>query len=417
MKTIALFIVFKLLSLTTIAQSGLTTLDLPPGGRYDDIFFVNDSVGWTASGNGKIYNTRDGGVTWQQQFATTHYLRSIEFATEKIGFCGSLDSTLYKTIDGGQTWTDITASIPTRPKGICGLCIPDPSTIYGVGKYSGGACVIRSTDGGNTWSYINMTAYAKGLVDVYFFNTNEGFVTGISDTNGGVLLYTNDGGATWSYKYKTAVAGDYIWKIQTPDNVNFYASVAGMPFTNDSRYLHSADRGATWILITWAETFNYTQGIGFIDSQVGWIGGDQKLFKTIDGGKHWVEDIFQGPLFDRFCRINSKIAYLSGQQVYKYDALSIGNNGNTQPDNIHFLSVTPNPTRNTLKIQPVFKYATFAMLSIYDAGGSFIAQPLNRYVKGGSLTINYDLSAKAAGIYYVILRTNEGMIYKKVVKQ
>lgn len=421
MKQFHLLVLLAFPCFNSTAQTGLTTLSVPPAGRYDDIHFVNDSVGWIAGGRSagmaKIYATRDGGATWLQQFAIPQYLRSIEFVTEKIGYCGSLDSTLFKTTDGGQTWIDITASIPKRPKGICGLSIPDVSTVYGVGKYSGPAFLIKSSDGGVTWSYIDMSAYASGLVDVYFLNKNEGFVAGISNTEGGVIWHTTDGGLTWTNKFKTLVSGDYIWKIQTPDNIHFYASVAGLPFSNNGRYLQSSDRGVTWVTRSWSDTYEYIQGIGFIDTKTGWMGGDAKLFKTTDGGDHWTEEPFQAPAFNKFFKINSKIAYLSGQRAYKYNALTTGNNGNTKPDNIHFLNVSPNPVKSVIKIQSVFKHPTFAMITIYNNDGKLIAQLLNKDVKEGSRTIDYDLSKHAAGIYYIILRTNEGMIYKKTIKQ
>jgi photosystem II stability/assembly factor-like uncharacterized protein len=421
MKITALVILLSIFSFAGKAQSGLTTLSLPPAGRYDDIFFVNDSMGWVVGsrfGNvAKIFATKDGGDTWKEQFAVNQYLRSIEFINEKTGFCGSLDSTLYKTTDGGQTWKDITASVPVRPQGICGLNIPDVNTIYGVGKYSGPAFIIKSADGGNTWSYINMSSYADGLVDVYFLNKDSGFVTGFSNTKGGVILYTADGGATWAYKFTTLKNGDVIWKIQTPDNINFYASVEALPYNRNSRYLQSANSGSTWRNVIWSGIYDDIQGIGFIDTQVGWMGGSTKLYKTTNGGLDWHEDNFKGPFFDRFCRINNKIAFLSGQQVYKYNALTAGDNGNTKPNNIHYLSVLPNPSKGVIKILSVFKYPTHAIVSIYGDDGTLTAQLLNQNVNEGSRTISYNLSNNAAGIYYVILQTNEGMIYKKMVKQ
>lgn len=422
MKKTHLLALLLFLSFSAIAQTNLTTLSLPTNrGRYDDIFFVNDTVGWVCGGYeagriSRIYHTRDGGQTWTEQFKVQKYLRSIEFANEKLGFCGSLDSTFFKTTDGGNTWTDITALIPKRPKGICGLAIPDANTIYGVGKFSSPAFVIKSTDAGLTWSYIDLSNFAKGLVDVFFFNKDEGFVTGIGYT-GGVVLYTHDGGKNWEYKFNTGVNGDYIWKIQSPDNINFYASVESMPFTNNSRYLHSSDKGVTWQSVTWSNTYVRIQGIGFLNKNIGWLGGDDHLFKTIDGGTRWVQEQYNAPGFDRFHRVNAKIAFLSGVGVFKYNMMQSGNNGNTQPDNIHYLEVSPNPVRNILKINPVFQYRTHAMVMIYSSDGKLVADLYNGEVNEGSRTFSYDFSGTASGVYYVVMKTNEGMIYKKIARQ
>ncbi len=420
MKRLSILFLLTTVCTAVIGQSGLTTLPgIPAQGRYDDIFFINDSTGWVCGGygfpdKGRIFRTDDGGNTWRQQFGAGKYLRSIKFATDKIGFCGSLDSTLYKTTDGGQTWVDITASLPIRPKGICGLSIPNPSVVYGVGKYSGPAFIIKSLDGGNTWQYINMSAYAAGLVDVLFLNKDTGYVSGTS-LQGGVLLYTTDGGSSWTTKYRTGFAGEYIWKIQTPDYKTFFASVDGLP-TNNCRFLKSTDRGQNWERFFAFTRPVYIQGIGFVDDKTGWMGGDDKLYKTTDGGATWAAEVFRGPSFNRFYRINSKVAFLSGERVYRYNALTDGNNGNTKPDPVHYLQPLPNPVKDVLKIQMVFRYATYAMLTLYNAAGMQVTQLMSQDVQGGSKTIGFDMRNLTAGTYYVTLRTNEGVIHKAVVK-
>ena len=62
--------------------------------------------------------------------------------------------------------------------------------------------VMRSTDGGKTWTAINMDRHASNLIDIFFFDENRGIVLGgYSDKdNPGyqdvtpVVLYTEDGG-------------------------------------------------------------------------------------------------------------------------------------------------------------------------------------------------------------------------------
>lgn len=99
--------------------------------------------------------------------------RSVAFANENVGWAGSLteDYVLYETRDGGQTWQDITnrimgADIP----GICGLWVASENIIYGVGRYSSPARLIKSTDGGQTWFARDMSSQAEVLVDVFFFD-------------------------------------------------------------------------------------------------------------------------------------------------------------------------------------------------------------------------------------------------------
>src|SRR3712207_2533904 len=92
---------FSLFVWSAWAQADWSLLTLPRSNRYDDVFFVNDTMGWAANADRRIYRTMDGGQTWTLQFTAPGYLRSIEFANTKLGFCGSLDSALFRTEDGG----------------------------------------------------------------------------------------------------------------------------------------------------------------------------------------------------------------------------------------------------------------------------------------------------------------------------
>jgi photosystem II stability/assembly factor-like uncharacterized protein len=110
--------------------------------------------------------------------------RSVEFINNQKGFVGGLTSSaanniLLRTTDGGATWTDLTQLLDTIARtGICGFAIPDSNTIYGCGTwFTDSAYIVKSTDDGNTWSFIPMHMYATSLIDMYFLNKDTGFVT------------------------------------------------------------------------------------------------------------------------------------------------------------------------------------------------------------------------------------------------
>lgn len=62
--------------------------------RFDDVFFLNENLGWAANGYyATIYKTTDGGQTWVTQLAEftpalpiNTYFRNVEFLNENIGF-------------------------------------------------------------------------------------------------------------------------------------------------------------------------------------------------------------------------------------------------------------------------------------------------------------------------------------------
>ncbi len=419
-----LYILLLIFSFTTApAQTGWRTLGIPnpgPGGRIDDVFFLNDSLGWAAGGiGGSIYITRDGGATWKRQVALGKYLRSIEFINEQVGFCGSLDFSFYKTTNGGQTWTDIAGDINPRPPGICGLSAPDPQHIYGCGIWSFPAYVIKSGDGGNTWTMIDMSAYANALVDIMFLNKDTGFVCGMAkpSSQGGIILKTENGGATWKVVHKTTIAYEYIWKLQTPDNKNFVASIQPNPNVLLTGFLRSNDGGDSWRFRMVKPYYHYIQAIGFIDLNTGWVGGDTALYKTTDGGLTWSENLGVGSAYNRFFRVNSKVAFLTGEKVYKYNALLDGEPPGGVLNEIHSLKVYPNPASEMTIIEAVFNNPTTVRIEIFSSGGERIAHVFSGKLQGDSRMFKFDLGRHAAGIYYVVMRTNEGVITRKLSKQ
>ncbi len=410
-------ILLLLLSANAFAQ--WKQLDIPDGGRYDDLFFLNESVGWTASGgSASIYKTVDSGKTWDFKFSSSKYLRSIEFINDKVGFCGSLDSSFYKSIDGGETWTDIAQTITPRPHGICGLSAPTKSVIYGCGIWSSPAFIIKSTDTGKTWTSINMSAYANSLVEIHFLNADTGFVSGMSNpiTKGGVILYTQNGGLTWEVKYQTNRAQDYVWKIQSPDKKNYYASIEAFPTAGNVRMVQSVDSGKTWATKIVKNTYTYIQTIGFIDSLRGWTGGDNVLYETRDGGKNW-NTITLGTSYNRFFRINDSIAYLSGSHIYKYhrDSISTGIK-NIVSDDIHSLSVSPNPFSTNFKVDVNIKNKTNCKLLLVNSEGKTIQTIYDGVIYPNKYTYQIDTQKLSAELYYVILKTNEGLMYKAAIK-
>jgi photosystem II stability/assembly factor-like uncharacterized protein len=402
----------------SIAQTGWTVTNIPDGGRYDDLFFINDSVGWAAGGpTGWIYKTTNAGDTWDLQFNTPLYLRSIEFINADIGFAGTLNGVLYRTVDGGENWDDISANIAQQPAGICGLSVADASTIYGCGIWSGPAFVIKSIDGGASWSYIDMSAYATRLVDILFISADVGFATGTAApaSNGGVILHTTDGGASWSTVCTTNALSDIVWKIQQFDDQHCFASIYSEPINDDTRMLRSADGGMNWEQITVSEQYTYNEAIGFMDPLHGWAGGDEVLWETMDGGVSWQAYSF-GSSHNRFMKVSATRAFLSGAHIYKYEeGITTTVLESATRTEYHTLTVSPNPSDGRIAIRLWLGRATIAELKVLAADGRLVKELLRQPAQLGEYRFDVDLQGEAGQAYFVVLRTNEGMRYEKVV--
>ncbi len=411
------FILLIFISALSFGQGSWSTLNIPNATRYDDVVFINANVGWTAGGwNFKVHKTIDGGETWTEAgLINNKYLRSIEFFDENIGLCGSLDGSLYRTTDGGASWTDVAQNIDPVPAGVCGLAKADENTIYGVGIWSEPAFFIKSIDKGLTWTYTDMSAYANSLIDVFFIDANHGFVTGSkSDEEGGIVLYTDDGGATWEEKYRTHGFTDRIWKIQTPDNIHFYGAVEALTEGNPTRIIRSNDGGQTWETVIVNNAYFYCQMVGFIDARHGWTGGNGTLFETSNGGTTW-KKITVGATYNRFIKVNNELAYMTGKKVYKYTRVITGVPGDESHDPIHSLEVSPNPAKSVANITVKFGNPTTAQIFVYSAVGQVMQKVFTGNAEG-ERTFFVDISKLPSQTLLVILKTNEGLETRKLLK-
>lgn len=416
---LGLFLLF--VSVRTYAQSSWGKTNSPEMGRYEDIFFLDQNLGFAVSGSGYILKTEDGGLHWTQKyFKNSQYIRSIEFSSAKRGFAGSLYSNseilLMKTLDGGESWTDISSVFNYTVRGVCGICSVDTNVTYAVGSWGSPAFVIKTTDGGITWNQIDMSTYAFGLVDVNFIDENTGYVAGASNvaSEGAVILKTTDGGSTWSKVYVSNQSGDYVWKIQNLNGANWFGSIQRGAIHGATKIIRSDDGGNSWIDKTVALTAHRSQMIGFLNPNKGWT-GEVQLFETNDGGNTWTTYPDGFNAYNRFFRINESQAYLSGRFVYKLGGIPIGI-AETEADKESFLSIriTPNPQKNPIEISLVSDQITPYRFYIFDASGRTTLFNGNGILKSGVNVIR-DIPLLAAGVYYFSVMVNAGVKSEKFI--
>jgi photosystem II stability/assembly factor-like uncharacterized protein len=407
------FLIFTVQALT--AQWTITSA--PNNGvRKDDICFIGPDTGWVAGGaDGTILRTYDGGETWQTVYTGPDHLRSIEFATKDVGFSGSVNDTFLRTLNGGDTWQDITDSIPA-PSSICGLCAASPDVIYGCGVWFGPAYVIRSTDGGMNWDKANLGSMASALIDVLFLNADTGFASGKAQppTLGGVILATVDGGDTWSVRHLTGHHDDYIWKLQTPDSVHIYGSVEAVVGTG-TRIVRSSDAGATWTTQAVTPLVPYMQVMGFLDTLHGFVGGNQILLETLNGGQSW-QSIPLDAGYDRFHRISTTEAFMCGNGVYKYGDASVGLVP-SPPARVEWIDVLPNPASDQIRAVVHVHARSQAELIVCSEQGQVLRTVYKGELLAGERTFTIGLEDVAPGSYYMSLRTNQGQSTAVFVKR
>lgn len=390
------------------------------GQRFDDIFFLNENLGWAIKGSySALFKTTDGGETWTQQIANGGlggflYFRNVEFIDENIGFIGTLSGSFFKSIDGGTTWNAVTTITP-NPPAICGLDAVGSSTIYGCGAWFGPGFIIKSTDSGMTWEYINMSVYANTLVEVLFIDENIGFAAG-NNASGAIIIKTIDGGTTWTTLYNGTIAGEYVWKLQVlPNSGNavIFGSVESVA-PNPGRMIKSVDGGTNWISKNVPDVD--VQAIGFVTENHGWIGGHHTgFFETFDGGNTWTNTTV-GSNLNRILFINNELGYACGTTVYK-----MINNLSTATFQEQArvplkVSVAPNPIKDELTVSIDFIGSDNLILGLYSSTGQLLSE-LKKDLISSPQTKNYTFDFPySSGIYILNLHTNTGRQSIKIVK-
>ncbi|MGV0809543.1 YCF48-related protein [Mycolicibacterium setense] len=317
--------------------------------RTDDIWFIDSQRGWAVNSDGQILHTEDGFATFQEQFHDEDsglYLRSVGFASATRGWVGTTTPgrQLLQTADGGATWTEVADLPDLAPPFVCGLSVVSESVVYASGTNDPGmpVRVMRTIDGGATWQANDMSDHATILIDIYFTDTDTGWVVGGKaalptppiphDPRSHikpVALHTTDGGQTWTNTVEGLTdqlpLGEWGWKIHFIDDHVGFISLENF---SQAAILKTVDGGQTWNRIEVQDPQGNVnlEGIGFLDENTGWVGGwgstdFRKGFSsaTTDSGETWKDANEIGRFINRFRFFRDiPLGYASGKSVYKY---------------------------------------------------------------------------------------------------
>jgi photosystem II stability/assembly factor-like uncharacterized protein len=374
--------------------------------HHDDIVVIGDTI-WICNISGEIWKSTDAGENWTMTcYQEGTSFRCLTFIDELHGWAGNLGpgswvgsttdtNPLYQTIDGGETWTPVPLESISGdiPDGICGIHAVDQDTIFGAGRYAGGSYVVKSTDGGLTWISYDLSSDFWTFVDIYFETPLRGYVTGGNQQGQAAIICTEDGGETWTTKINHY--SSHYWKMGFASDTFGYGVCSG---GNDmDKWVATYDGGVTWAERTFTDDF-HANGIGFLNENVGWIGGyPAETLQTVDGGETWepiLIDLAYGDVINRFVKVSEDVIYAVGNRVYKY-----------APEDEHFTiehcneplfinskcSIDATVAEGIAKITYTVPAVDQVTLTIFIRGSLIYDRPIDKIQKAGTYTIEWEL--------------------------
>ncbi|HZV70760.1 MAG TPA: YCF48-related protein [Saprospiraceae bacterium] len=167
-------------------------------GNINDVLAISANRIIAASSTGKIFLSKNAGMTWDSVYNSGNQMRSIARIDDQHYMAAGFNGVILRSDDQGQTWQPVT--------------IPEPNLQYEQSFFINGEGYLISssfkkvmwhtTDNGITWDTLNLPIdrFWDGL---YFITPDTGVIVGRTSSEGRAYV-TFDGGNHWQSGYTTS---------------------------------------------------------------------------------------------------------------------------------------------------------------------------------------------------------------------
>ena len=240
-----------------------------------------------------VFKSTDRGISWSAMIDFDTGVPAHESTVIVVD--PSISSTLYvgtnngliKTTDGGGTWAEITVGLNDRD--IKAIAVyQNPSILYILAFIdSTFGNIYRSTDAGKHWKRVTPISSVYSLT---FDPLNPSLLYASGrDPDEPTVHKTTDGGDSWSFVRLTGLGLTWINQLALDPIVptNLYASNNGG--FNRGGISKSTDAGRTWKQANLAETRILSLTHDPHTSSMLYVTGSDGVLKSTDGGDHWID--------------------------------------------------------------------------------------------------------------------------------
>ncbi len=264
---------------------------LPQGNDLNDVFFINENLGWAVGNCGAIVKSTDGGENWELLGPPTEWsLTSLQFTDSLTGFISSSGGKIFITLDGGEEWA-VSFHSQGYNRTINDLFFISPDTGWAVSR---AGKIYSTVNAGISWDTCQQGgAYYSNKI--FFVDNQKGWIASGDPFNEwfyyGRILKTCDGGITWNTVYSNDSIA--VTSLYFTDSLNGWATGCSYYWFGDNLgiLLHTEDGGDSWTEIYYDQIHRFSD-IWFCNSDTGWLAcgfnrGPIRI--TIDGGFSWAD--------------------------------------------------------------------------------------------------------------------------------
>jgi photosystem II stability/assembly factor-like uncharacterized protein len=261
---------------------------LPTSNILRHISFVGPGTAVTVGDAGTVLFTRNWGENWSPRgFQSPSQVSSFTTVDSSVWWVVGWEGLIARTVDAGLHWKILMqdsqfpslddAYFADSQNGIVTGNIETVTRTYeGVTVYSLDPVLLRTSDGGTTWSKKISTNH--NLTSLAFFDLSHGWGTGYE----GSISRTSDGGKTWDpvtpfYPGESS----HFSSIDSARAICWTSSWSGPRL----RIVSTNDAGATWKpLIDTSLHASFVRAYSEVDI---WAGDATRVYHTTNGGRTW----------------------------------------------------------------------------------------------------------------------------------
>lgn len=259
-------------------------------------------------------------TTWYEVATpTTKKLNAIDFPTDQIGYIAGNDSTLLKSTDGGQTWSHVSFNgiqFNASSQDFLDVEFVDENTGFLVVEYFG---VLKTVDGGTTWTHLTgQTSNMCTPTEAYAFTADQIFAGGAGCFEGVIIdEYVNSAWSNTAVNYQSWDTEEYV------NDMDFIDANNGLAVLNSNLLVKTADGGQTWdtVSVNISGT-GFLTSVLMVDNQLCYAGYNDNgsgfgLLKSEDGGSTWGWEMnmatFFYPAYLSICKAQNGDVYTGSQ--------------------------------------------------------------------------------------------------------